>query len=491
MNEKPPAPKPKRPFRPRSQRWKWVLGIALSLVVILLCHFGWMAANREWVRRQNEREFAEAQDAVDQSDPDWTWERLSAKRAQPPAGQNSADLIPRIKKLSHEDWGKELAKEEWKPRLEVPPNVRYPPAVTEQACRDLAASAEAVNLARTLKDLPHGRRDIHLKPNVLDTLLQDTQDTRHAGDVLRWDVVVAVKDRDDRRAVDDLHALLNAARSIGDEPFLISQLVRMAVRTVAVRSTEWLLAQVTDAPGLAELQAALAADAEEPLLLYGVRGDRAAFDKLFANLDSGETTPAQAIDAGFKDLSAQFGWWHYRAYLPADRAFALNWMTCYAEAARLPIHEQSAAIAAIPEPVKDPTRLSSGLLLPAVDKVANAHWRTTAEARCAVVAIACERFRQKNGHWPNDLSALTPALLAAIPLDPYDGQPLRLAKLEDGIVIHSVGRFDPKASVKTLSRQPELPEGIDFGFRLWNPDRRRLPPPPEPAPAPHEVEQQP
>ena len=35
----------------------------------------------------------------------------------------------------------------------------------------------------------------------------------------------------------------------------------------------------------------------------------------------------------------------------------------------------------------------------------------------------------------------------------------------------------------------ELPEGVDFGFRLWNPDRRRLSPPPDPAPP--EMEQDP
>lgn len=490
MNEKPPAPKPRPPFRPRSRRWKWVLGIAVSLLLVFACHFGYGLASREWTRRQGERELAAVRTQIEQTDPDWTWERLNANRARPPAGQNSADLIPRIKKLSHEDWGKELAKEEWKPRLEVPPNVRYSPSVLAQVRRELASSAEAVKLARTLKDYPRGNRDIHLAPNVLDTLLQDTQDTRHAGDVLRWDVVVAVEERNDNRAVEDLQAILNASRSIGDEPFLISQLVRIAVRSVALRSTEWLLAQTAEAPGLTELQESLAEDTEEPLLLYGVRGDRAAFDKLFANLDSGETTPDQAIDRGFRDWQARLGWWYYRGHLPADRAFALDWMTRYVEAASLPIHEQQTAVATIPDPVKDPTRLLSGLLLPAVDKVANAHWRTTAEARCAVVGVVCERFRQKNGRWPNDLAELTPAFIAAIPLDPYDGQPLRLAKLEDGIVIHSIGRFDPEASVKALNRRAELPEGVDFGFRLWDPDRRRLPPPDPVAPLP-EVEQQP
>lgn len=486
MDDK-PAPKPMPPVRRR--HWKWPLRIVLSALMILLCGSVWMIANREWTRRQSEREWEGARAEIDQSDPDWTWERLNARRPRPPEGKNGATLIPQIKKLSAASWGKELAKEEWKPLLEVPPNVRYTPAVVVQARRALAASGEAVKLARTLKDYPNGHRDIHLTADVLNTPLEDTQHTRYAADALRWDVVIALEDGDSGRAVDDLRAILNASRSIGDEPFLISQLVRIAVRSVALRSAEWLLAQTADAPGLAELQQALAEDAEEPLLFYGVRGDRGAFDKLFANLDSGQTTPDQAISRGFKDWQAQFGWWCYRGHLPADRAFALSWMTLYIEAARLPIHEQQAAVAAIPNPTKEPARLLSGALLPAVDKVAEAHWRSAAEARCAVVGLACERFRQKHGRWPTELAELVPAFLPALPTDPYGGGPLVYAKTTEGVVVHSIGnRTSPLLGLQAAvpAPRPGLPEGVAFGFVLWNPDQRRLPPP---APMTSEGEQ--
>lgn len=491
MNEKPPAPKSRPPFRPRSQRWKWVLGIAISLLLIFACHFGYGLASREWTRRQGERELAAVRTQIEQTDPDWTWERLNAKRARPPAGQNSADLIPQIKKLSDPEWGKELTKEEWKPRLEVPPNVRYSPSVLAQVRRELASSAEAVKLARTLKDYPRGNRDIVLDPDVWNTRLEDTANTRVGSDLLRWDVIVAIEEGDHRRAADDLLALLNLSRSLGDEPLLISQMIRMAVRAVAVQSTQWLLAQMHDPPPLTEFQSALAADAEEPLLLYGLRGERAVSDRMFENLDNGTATPRKTLEWSMDSPWSRFAWWNYRGFLPADQALYLAWMTQAVEYARLPIHEQPAAFSTLVVPDKDPRHTLTNLFLPAADKVANAHWRTTAEARCAVVGVACERFRQKNGRWPNDLAELTPAFITAIPLDPYDGQPLRLAKLEDGIVIHSIGRFDPEASVKALNRRAELPEGVDFGFRLWNPDRRRLSPPPDPvAPLP-EVEQQP
>ena len=124
----------------------------------------------------------------------------------------------------------------------------------------------------------------------------------------------------------------------------------------------------------------------------------------------------------------------------------------------------------------------SGLLLPAVDKVGAAYWRSTAEARCAVVGIACERFRQQNKRWPGTLAELVPALLPAVPLDPYDGQPLRFEKMDYGVVVYSVGKKPPNQFAQP-GAQPAaprgLPEGVEFGFRLWNPDQRRQPAAPD------------
>jgi hypothetical protein len=83
--------------------------------------------------------------------------------------------------------------------------------------------------------------------------------------------------------------------------------------------------------------------------------------------------------------------------------------------------------------------------------------------RCAVIGLACERFRLKSGRWPSSLDELTPAFLSAIPLDPFDGQPLRYLKLVDGVVVSSTGTHPP-GSMKIA--HPGLPEGIKIGFRL-------------------------
>jgi hypothetical protein len=151
-------------------------------------------------------------------------------------------------------------------------------------------------------------------------------------------------------------------------------------------------------------------------------------------------------------------------------------MTQCIDASRLPVHEQPAAFGAIKMPPADSPHKLTRMLFPSYELISNAFWRHTAEARSAVVGIACERFRQKHNRWPNDLAELTPSFITAIPLDPYDGTPLKYKKLDDGIVVYSGGKL------RSNSVRPELPEGIDIGFRLWNPDQRRLPPLPDPLP---------
>jgi hypothetical protein len=483
----PTAPEPAQSPPEEPRRWGWRSRVILVLLAIFVCFAGLVPAGRAWKRQRAEREYAQAVADLERTEPNWDWERLNAARKRPPAGQNAAELIPQIKKRVHADWGKELREAKWQPLLEVPPNVRYSPAVLAEVRRDLTASTEAVGLSRSLKDFPQpGHREIHLKPDVLSTLLEDTQHTRLVAELLRWDIVVALEDGDFTRAAHDLQAMLNASRSIGDEPFTISQLVRMAVRSVVVRDTERLLANASNAPLLPKLQSALAADAEEPLLLYGLLGDRAGNDVFFASLDNGTLNREKIL--GKDDVREHWKWWEYRVHLPADRATYLTEMTRRVECARLPVHEQPAAFAALPAPARNPNHQFSGVLMAASDTVRHASWRTAAEARCAVVGIACERFRQKNGRWPNDLAELVPAYLPAIPLDPFDAHPLRFVKLDDGIVVHSVGALHSGGAAHSVRARPELPTGVEIGFRLWNPDQRRLPPLPDPVPPKDEPE---
>ncbi len=66
-----------------------------------------------------------------------------------------------------------------------------------------------------------------------------------------------------------------------------------------------------------------------------------------------------------------------------------------------------------------------------------------------------------------------------MPLDPFDGQPLRYKVVADGVLIYSVG-LDGVDDGGAINRENWTTPGTDLGFRLWNTASRRqqpLPPP--------------
>jgi hypothetical protein len=72
------------------------------------------------------------------------------------------------------------------------------------------------------------------------------------------------------------------------------------------------------------------------------------------------------------------------------------------------------------------------------------------------------------------LDDLVPDFLAARPVDPFDGQPLRLRPLADGLVIYSIGgnRQDDHGN---LDRQHPRASDTDVGFQLWDTTQRGKP----------------
>ncbi|HWY88492.1 MAG TPA: hypothetical protein VNX28_17400 [Gemmataceae bacterium] len=101
---------------------------------------------------------------------------------------------------------------------------------------------------------------------------------------------------------------------------------------------------------------------------------------------------------------------------------------------------------------------------------------TQAKLRCAVAALAAERFRLAHNRWPESLDVLVQAgFLDAILIDPFDGKPLRLKRRAEGLVIYSVGEDGIDNDGNVDSVRPSDP-GKDLGFRLWDTAWRRQAP---------------
>ncbi|HEX4612239.1 MAG TPA: hypothetical protein VH092_28855 [Urbifossiella sp.] len=423
---------------------RWLRRVVVAVVLTLVVRTVWLVGEREWVRAEGEGEYAAAAATTDIADPGWRWDELTAKRPRPPEGRNGMDVVLRARDALPAAAGPAHVPGPFDPaEPPEPSSARLPAAVVAAARERVTAAREAVALARTLKDYTQGYYPLVLDPNPWETKLPHIDAVRRVAVFLRWDGILAADAGDAGIALDAADALLN--------PFLISQLVRISIRVNAWRNLERVLAQTEPDPArLARVQAAWAAEADEPLLLYGLRGERAINDVTFQNLLDGTR-------------------------LWRDRTALHTYLTAAVAAARRPVHEQRAAIAALMPPRPEEFKLAA-LFCPAVEKCTVACWRSTAQARCVAVALACERYRRAHGRWPDALADLAPVFLPAVPFDPFDNQPLRYRRLPDGAVVYSIGpnRLDDDGDT---ARPADGTPAPDDGFRLWNPDAGGRPAP--------------
>lgn len=119
----------------------------------------------------------------------------------------------------------------------------------------------------------------------------------------------------------------------------------------------------------------------------------------------------------------------------------------------------------------------------------------------ATSAVALELHRRKHGSYPNSLTEIETSLLPAIPLDIFDGQPIRYALREGKPLLYSIGvdRKDdsgrpPEKINYSLGSPGQWKSNAQTQMMLNDPNQRRAvegdwilwPLPPEPAPKPSE-----
>jgi type II secretory pathway pseudopilin PulG len=124
-----------------------------------------------------------------------------------------------------------------------------------------------------------------------------------------------------------------------------------------------------------------------------------------------------------------------------DRNFFLGAMATNIAAAELP-YPQRLEAGRRAGGLVPPNRfyIISSMLLPALSKAVERDADETAQIRAAETGLAIQRYRLAHqGALPDTLADLVPSFIAAVPLDPYDGQPLRFKRLVKGYVVYSIG----------------------------------------------------
>jgi hypothetical protein len=478
--------------QPRVSVWRRVL-LGLGVLIGLMLVAGVVVQMRDGSAAQMKKIVAE----LDETDPNWRLDDLARARPEVPEHENSARvamgvvrLLPKDPATAQERGKAQVELEEKLQDLGEKPTMHLDAEQMALLEKWLGPKAAAVALARRLADMPRGRHRLTLATNPLGTLLPDQQETRSVASLLRYDALLRAHKKDIDGALVSCRACLNAGRSLGDEPFLVSQLIRIACIFIACNQAERALAQgeATDAELLA-LQKLLAEEDRDTAMVAALRGERAIMDDLFRKMEDGTLKTQELFGTRSESMPQGTSWrvmllGFSRADFRRDHLLALEMMNKLVEAGRLPEHEQAARNSALEAEIKalPQDAVLARMLLPAVTKVGEAHRRKTAQVRALMALLAVERYRLKHGKWPGKLDDLKPDFLTAIPLDPYDGKPLRYVKRADGVTVYSVGHDGVDDGGKIDRTKPLTAKGLDQGHRLWDVKARRQAPAPKPAP---------
>ena len=442
------------------------------LGLMLYSHFG------------SEGAWADAEAEADRDDPRWRLFEIEADRPQMADSDNSALYIMAVLRK-----GKISV---WSPNRDaifenLPANAQLNAQQVELIRTSFAKVPGQIEAARKLKGMPAGRCPLKFSDDWISTLIPNQQDTREIADWLKHDAMLLAQEGDCDAAIESCQGIVNVSRSVKDDPFLITNLIRFAELNLAMEALERVLAQGEPSEErLASMQAMLERELPENSFLLGIRGERAGTHYLFENLRAGKVkqNPFALIGRGGVDTGHPIYDWmaeNFPSTLIRYYPDHLRTMNRMVAAARLPLHERNAALKKIQKDAIDSENPISRLLLPATDKVETSERRLQIYLRSMIVALACERYRLKDEHkrWPAALDDLVKAkLLTSVPTDPIDNQPLRFRRTKEGVVIYSVG-LDGVDNQGNIQRDNPFNPGVDLGYRLFDPQfRRRQPLPP-------------
>jgi hypothetical protein len=423
------------------------------------------------------RELAAALAETDRLDPGWRFEDLEAQRQLPPDRDNAALQVIAVGSSLQRYWN-------YQPIIDsasvtdvlrdLPPEKQ----LDERQERGLRAHLErarpAIDPARKLADMPEGRYPVTWAADAFFTSCPGLDALRLTRPLLELDALLRNESRDPDGALISARALLNVGRSLGDEPFFGGPLYRSVCRHDAARAVERTVAQGQPSESaLAAVQESFAREETVSLVLLYFRGERASMHVFLTQVDEGRHRISELGCVPTRGLEAHAETWFGRRHALQIHARYLRDMNEAVEIAKRPLEQQHPLYRQWRRRKGDVENVGDGFRLEGWHE--DALLRDHALLRCAVVAVAAERYRLAHGDWPRAIADLVPGYLPAVPLDPFDDAPLRYRRTDSGAVIYSVG-VDGRDDGGDPNPPPNHYLPRDVVFTLWNVALRRQPP---------------
>ena len=319
-------------------------------------------------------------------------------------------------------------------------------ALSQRYLREVAASMDALHAAAAFGG--HARYPGSIADITSTAPLARLQTLRNASRRLQLEACVRAHERDSAGMADTLHAVLMLAQSARDEPTTITMLVRLAIHGVPVSLLLRFLPHIDFSDeDLATLQRDLAGIEFREQLWRSTCGERALCWSLFEQVSGAPVADVTALA--------------YRLTRPLDEATYLAMMSDWVALAKKPWLEMLAedeAVAAKWDAQRSPLHPLSHTISPGCGISIDAVARAEALNRFALLAVALSAMRRIAGQPPQSLQDLVPDFIAAVPDDPFTGEPFCYENEGSRYVLYSKAQRDltkmALRTAKTLDVDP-------------------------------------
>ena len=427
------------------KRWK------ILLIVVLVLIAGWFVSHRYL----DNQIAAEIQRIRVQGHP-VTLTDLEAWYPKP-QGQNAADIYLAAFEARVED----PALEQLLPGLG---NIDWPllgESLTDEtvlAMRQyLQTQAEALTLFHQASQIQNCRYplDCHVG---LDRLYPHSGELKDAAILLAMDAYLNINKDHYKRTTDVLGTMAKLAASLRMEPTLISYLLHLSLRAQAWETLEYVLAQ-RDWPSDQLTRLAQIFDKkwdDRDTLIRAMAGERCDGLDVFESFHRYNTDPGRRT---------AMRWYQQSILFKLDKLTYLRTINDWMARLNDPLLNSDHFDMDLNSiPIYYPI---SRIMISPFKRWIVTHNRATAQGRTATTAIAVKRYHNHTGQFPTQLTDLVPKYLDAIPIDPFDGQPLRYQLSQDDkqATIYSVGNdlADNHGTRLNLENRP-YKDGTDIVF---------------------------
>jgi len=450
---------------PSKARFLLMLALAAAVPILLLLLVSYLQG------RATGRRFGARLEAIRKAGEPVTMEELAATCPEPPPGRNAADAYQRA--FREMEARCDFALEKDLPVVGIADfpelGAAVPPEVLEKARAYLDRHQETFRLLAAAAALDECRFDLDFSLGY-EMPLDHVSKMRQATRLLSLCALERTESGKGEEAAAASRIILRLARALGQEPFLISTLVRTGLDAIAFRTIErWASRACPLPPTLARVEAALRDESDPKMLGRPLLAERCMFldaaEKGFgAELTKhGTLAHRLGVERGALADLLKMVPFPYRC-TDAEQLYFLDYVAGYLEAARKPYPESLIVGAALRWKPAPERYLAVTAVAPGFDSFFSAVQWHMARIESARMALAVLRYRVASKKLPDALGDLAPGFVASVPLDPYDGKPLRYRKEADGFVVYSVSKNGvDDAGVIETKKGSDPP---DVGFRV-------------------------